>query len=176
MELNMLETILHWLQGIPKETVVMIVAALPIAELRGAIPVALAYGMSVQKAFILSVIGNALPVIPMLFLFQPVSNYLRKLKLFARFFDWVEKRTLKNSDSIQKYEMLGLILFVAIPLPMTGAYSGAIAATLLKMKFRYGLLGCILGILGAGLIVTALCAVGIIAIGGRSPRCHPWPL
>jgi uncharacterized membrane protein len=108
-------------------------------------------------------LGNAIPVIPMLFLFQPVSEKLRKLKMFARFFDWLEKRTLKNSTSIQKYEMLGLAIFVGIPLPMTGAYSGAIAATLLKMKFRYGLLGCILGILGAGLIVTALCAAGIMS-------------
>jgi uncharacterized membrane protein len=160
----MVEAIVHWMQGIPKEIVVMIVAALPIAELRGAIPVALAFGFSFQKAFLLSVIGNAIPVIPMLFLFEPVSNRLRKLKIFARFFDWVTRRTLKNSDSIQKYEMLGLAIFVAIPLPMTGAYSGAIAATLLKMKFRYALIGNILGILGAGLIVTALCAAGLIGL------------
>jgi uncharacterized membrane protein len=158
----MVEAIIQWMQGIPKEVVVIIVAALPIAELRGAIPVALAYGMSFQKAFWLSVLGNAIPVIPMLFLFQPVSERLRKLKIFARFFDWLEKRTLKNSDSIQKYEMLGLAIFVGIPLPMTGAYSGAIAATLLKMKFRYALIGNILGILAAGLIVIALCAAGIM--------------
>ena len=118
--------------------------------------------MTFQKAFVLAVIGNAIPVIPMLFLFQPVSKRLRKLKAFSRFFSWIEARTLKNSDSIQKYEMLGLVLFVAIPLPMTGAYSGAIAASLLKMKFRYALIGNILGILGAAFIVTALCAFGII--------------
>ena len=150
------------MHGIPKEIVVMIVAALPIAELRGAIPVALAFGMSFQKAFCLAVIGNAIPVIPMLFLFKPVSEKLRKMRILAKFFDWLERRTLKNSDSIQKYEMLGLAIFVAIPLPMTGAYSGAIAASLLKMKFRYGLIGNILGILGAGLIVTTLCALGMI--------------
>jgi uncharacterized membrane protein len=158
----MVETILLWMHGIPKEIVVMIVAALPIAELRGAIPVALAFGMSFQKAFCLAVIGNAIPVIPMLFLFKPVSEKLRKMRILAKFFDWLERRTLKNSDSIQKYEMLGLAIFVAIPLPMTGAYSGAIAASLLKMKFRYGLIGNILGILGAGLIVTTLCALGMI--------------
>jgi uncharacterized membrane protein len=158
----MVEAIMQWMQGIPKEIVVMIIAALPISELRGAIPVALAYGMSFQKAFFLSVIGNAIPVIPMLFLFKPISENLRKTRFFAKFFDWLNNRTLKNSDSIQKYEMLGLVIFVAIPLPMTGAYSGAIAASLLKMKFRYGLLGNILGILGAGLIVTTLCALGIM--------------
>ncbi|MFA6384156.1 MAG: small multi-drug export protein [Candidatus Omnitrophota bacterium] len=158
----MVETIVQWMQGIPKEIVVMFIAALPISELRGAIPVALAYGMSLQKAFVLSVVGNAIPVIPMLFLFKPISERLSKTKLFARFFDWLYKRTLKNSDSIQRYEMLGLVIFVAIPLPMTGAYSGAIAASLLKMKFRYGLIGNILGIIGAGIIVTTLCALGIM--------------
>jgi len=158
-----------WMHGIPKEVIVMAIAALPISELRGSIPVALAFGMSYQKAFILSVIGNALPVVPVLFLFQPVSAWLRKLKFLARFFDWFEKRTLKNSDVIQKFEMLGLIIFVAIPLPITGAYSGAVAATLLKMKFRYGLLGTLLGIIGAGLIVTTLCAIGIICWNTITP-------
>ena len=159
----MIETLLHWMHDLPKEAVVMIIAALPVSELRGAIPVALAYGMSFQKAFMLSVIGNAIPVIPMLFLFKPVSNRLSKLKVFTGFFDWLTKRTLNNADSIQKYELLGLIIFIAIPLPMTGAYSGTIAASLLKMKFRYGFIGSILGIIGAGIIVTSLCAIGIMS-------------
>lgn len=160
----MIEAVIHWLQGIPPETIVVIVAALPVAELRGAIPVALAYGMPFEKAYVLSVIGNALPVIPILFLFQPVSARLRRFKPFAGFFDWLSARTLKRSDTIQKYEMLGLVLFVAIPLPMTGAWTGAIAATLLRMKFRYSFIGAMLGILIAGLVVSALCTLGIIGL------------
>lgn len=158
----MVDAIVHWLQGIPPEAIVVIVAAIPVAELRGAIPVALAYGMPLQKAYVLSVIGNALPVIPILFLFQPVSARLRTFGPFERFFDWLSARTMRRSETIQKYEMLGLILFVAIPLPMTGAYTGAIAATLLKMKFRYGFIGAMLGILIAGLVVSTLCAIGMI--------------
>ncbi|MFA5099862.1 MAG: small multi-drug export protein [Candidatus Omnitrophota bacterium] len=155
----MVDAILQWLNGIPKDIVVMIIAALPVSELRGAIPVALAFGMSFQKAFCLAVVGNAIPVIPILFLFKPVSDKLGKTRFFAKFFNWLEKRTLKRADAIQKYEMLGLILFVAIPLPMTGAYTGAIAASLLKMKFRYAFIGTMLGILIAGLVVTTLCVL-----------------
>jgi len=159
----MLDTILHWLKDLPKEYVVMIVAALPISELRGSIPLALSFGMSISKAFWLSILGNAIPVIPVLFFLKPVSERLRRFKIFSRFFDWLFNRTLKKADTIQKYEALGLAIFVAIPLPMTGAWTGAIAASLLKMRFRYALIGVMAGILGAGLIVSALCMLGILS-------------
>jgi len=159
----MVEIILHWLKNTPKEYTVIILAALPITELRGAIPLALYFGMPFQKAFWLSVLGNALPVIPILFLLKPVSDKLSKFKIFARFFDWLFKRTLKKADTIQKYEALGLAIFVAIPLPMTGGWTGAIAASLLKMKFRYAFFSVLAGILAAGIIVSILCAVGIMS-------------
>lgn len=158
----MTDQIVLWLNGLPKDLVVLITAALPVSELRGAIPLALSFGMTMQKAFLLSVIGNFIPVIPVLFLLEPVSNRLAKLKVFARFFDWLFTRTRKKAETIQKYELLGLVIFVAIPLPMTGAWSGAIAASLLKIKFRYAVTGIILGILVAGLIVSSLCALGIM--------------
>lgn len=159
----MINNIIHWLEGVPREYVVMIMAALPVAELRGAIPLALSFGMSLQKAFWLSVLGNAIPVIPILFFLEPVSDYLRRFKPFARFFDWLFTRTRKKADTIQKYEALGLAIFVAIPLPMTGAWSGAIAASLLRMKFRYAFMGILAGILGAGIIVSILCTLGIMS-------------
>jgi len=157
----MINTLLHWLSGLPKEYVVVILGALPISELRGAIPLALSFGFSLPKAFWLAVLGNSIIVAPALFLFEPVSNYLRKLKIFARFFDWVFERTKRNSASIQKYEALGLAIFVAIPLPMTGAWSGVIAASLFKIRFRYAFGAIILGVICAGLIVSAFCALGI---------------
>ena len=136
----MLELILQWLKELPKEYIVMIVGALPISELRGAIPLGLSLGMPLVKVFWLSVLGNSLIVAPALFLFAPVTGFLRKFKIWAKFFDWVFQRTKKNSDSIQKYEALGLAIFVAIPLPMTGAWSGVIAASLFKIRFRYAFL------------------------------------
>jgi uncharacterized membrane protein len=157
----MLDFLLGWLSVLPKDYIVVIVGALPVSELRGAIPLALSFGMPLSKAFWLSVLGNWLIVIPALFFFEPVSNYLRKMKLFARFFDWVFERTKRNSDAIQKYEALGLAIFVAIPLPMTGAWSGVIAASLFKIRFRYALIAITAGIFCAGLIVSAFCALGI---------------
>jgi len=148
---------------VPKEYIVILVGALPISELRGAIPLALSFGMPMGKAFWLSVIGNSIPVMPALFLLEPVSSRLRRFKIWARFFEWVFERTKKKADTIQKYEALGLAIFVAIPLPMTGAYSGVIAASLFKIKFRYAFIAIIGGVFGAGLIVLSLCGLGIIS-------------
>ena len=159
----MLNLILDWLKGLPKDYVVMIVGALPISELRGAIPLALSWGMPMGKAFLLSVLGNISFIIPALFLFEPVSNRLRKFRIWARFFDWVFERTKKKGDVIQKYEALGLAIFVAIPLPMTGAWSGVIAASLFKIRFRYAFMAITAGVIGAGLIVTSLSALGIMS-------------
>ncbi len=159
----MINIIINWLKDLPKEYIVMLVSALPISELRGAIPLALSFGMPMSKAFWLSVIGNSIPVIPALFLLEPVSSRLRRFKIWARFFDWVFERTKKKADTIQKYEALGLAIFVAIPLPMTGAWSGVIAASLFKIKFRYAFIAIIAGVFGAGLIVLGLCGLGIIS-------------
>ena len=159
----MLNIILHWLQQLPHDYVVMIVGALPVSELRGAIPLGLSFGMSLTKAFWLSVLGNCIIVAPALFLFEPVTGFLRKFKIWSRFFDWVFERTKKNSDSIQKYEALGLAIFVAIPLPMTGAWSGVIAASLFKVRFRYAFFAIVAGVICAGLIVSALCTLGMLS-------------
>ena len=161
----MLNTILNWLKDLPKEYVVIIMGALPISELRGAIPLALYYGMSFGKAFWLSILGNTIFIAPALFLFEPISTRLRKFKIWSRFFDWVFERTKKNADAIQKYEALGLAIFVAIPLPMTGAWSGVVAAALFKIRFRYAFISIVTGVITAGLIVLTLCALGIMSWG-----------
>lgn len=148
------------LKGIPGEWATIILAILPISELRGSIPVALALGLSPARAFVLSIIGNIIPIIPVLLLLEPVSNRLRKFRLWRRFFDWIFERTRQKADLIQKYEALGLMLFVAVPLPMTGAWSGCIAASLFKIKFRYAFPAILLGVLGAGVIVMAVCLFG----------------
>lgn len=158
----MLNIILHWLKELPQEQIVMIVSALPVSELRGAIPLALSFGMPLAKAFWLSVLGNCMIVAPALFLFKPVTEFLRKFKIWSRFFDWIFERTKKNSNAIQRYEALGLAIFVAIPLPVSGAWSGVIAASLFKIRFRYAFLAIIAGVFCAGLIVSSLCNLGIL--------------
>lgn len=159
----MLNIIIHWLKDIPKEYIIMIVGAIPVSELRGAIPLALSFGIPMAKAFYLSVLGNIIPVAPLLILLEPVSNRLRKFKIWARFFDWLFERTKKKAKTIQKYEALGLAIFVAIPLPMTGAWTGAIAASLFKIRFGYAFIAIVLGVIAAGLIVSSLCTLGIIS-------------
>lgn len=159
----MIDFILRYLNQLPKDYIVMIVGALPVSELRGAIPLALSFGIPLTKAFWLAVAGNCLIVAPALFLFEPVTRILRKFKIWSRFFDWVFERTKKNSESIQKYEALGLAIFVAIPLPMTGVWSGVIAASLFKIRFRYAFIAIIAGVVCAGLIVSALCALGMLS-------------
>lgn len=158
----MLDLVLNWLKNIPKEYAVIILGALPISELRGAIPLGLSFGMPLFKAFWLAILGNTIFIAPALFLFEPVSQRLRKFKIWSRFFDWVFERTKKNSDSIQKYEALGLMIFVAIPLPMTGAWSGVIAASLFKIRFRYAFIAITAGVIVAGIIVASLCALGLM--------------
>lgn len=159
----MLNIIIATLKNIPKEYIVMIVAALPISELRGAIPLGLYYGMSLSKSFWLSVLGNLTFIAPALFLLEPISNKLRRFKIWSRFFDWLFERTKEKADVVQKYAALGLAIFVAIPLPMTGAWSGVIAASLFKIRFGYAFIAITAGVIVAGLIVLILCTLGIIS-------------
>jgi len=147
-----------------KEIIVMVIGAIPVLELRWAIPQALYWQMPIVKAFWLSVAGNIIIIAPVLLFLEPVSNKLRKFKLWSRFFDWFVERTRKKADVIQKYEALGLAIFVAIPLPGTGAWTGCLAASLFKIRFRYAFISIAAGVLGAGLIVSALCVLGKISI------------
>ncbi|MBI4335391.1 MAG: small multi-drug export protein [Candidatus Omnitrophica bacterium] len=148
------------MEGLPKELIIAAIAATPVSELRGSIPAALMMGFSPSKAFWLSILGNALPVIPVLFLLEPVSNALMRVKSWKRFFDWLFERTRNKGDLIQRYEALGLMLFVAVPLPMTGAWSGCIAASLFRIKFRYALPAILLGVIIAGIVVLSICLFG----------------
>jgi uncharacterized membrane protein len=156
----MLEPITGFLKGYPNEVILVVLAALPISELRGSIPFGLMMGMAPLKTFILSVLGNSAIIIPTLFLLEPVSSRLRRFRLWRRFFDWLFEKTREKSDLIEKYEALGLMLFVAVPLPMTGAWSGCIAASLFKIKFRYAFPAIFLGVVEAGLVVMAVCLFG----------------
>ncbi|MFH1665652.1 MAG: small multi-drug export protein [Candidatus Omnitrophota bacterium] len=156
----MLEYFTNMLVAFNKEVGVVVLAALPVSELRGAIPLALAMGFSAQKAYLLSVAGNMLPVLPLLFFLQPISDKLRHFPAFERFFNWLFERTKKKAALIEKFEALGLILFVAVPLPVTGAWTGCVAATLFKIRFRYAFLSILAGVVIAGIIVLTVSLAG----------------
>lgn len=145
------------------EIITFLVAALPVSELRGAIPLAiLKFGFIPAKALLISFLGNILPVLPLLIGLDTVSEYLsRKFYWFNRFFNWLFERTRrKHGDHFHYWGDLALFIFVAIPLPLTGAYSGAVAAFVFGMPKKHAFWSIVFGVLAAGLIVTAATVFG----------------
>jgi len=163
----MVEHLVSFFGNLPKEIIAVILAMFPIVELRGAIPWALAPlpgggGLLWYEAYIYSVLGNLIPIVPLLLGFEWFYNKLKKYPRFNRFFEWLFHRTRKRGKVIEKYETIGLALFVSIPLPVTGAWTGAIAAFLFGIRFRLAFPAIILGVLIAGLVVS-LISIGAIS-------------
>lgn len=160
----MREAVVQWLDacGLSPELVVFVIAMLPIVELRGAVPVGINICHLVwYKTFIIALLGNLAPVPFLLLFLDRVAKFLSRLKVFARFFDWLFTRTRKKSKVIEEYKFWGLVIFVAIPLPGTGAWTGTLAAFLLGMDFKRSLLAIALGVLFAGVLVMGLSLLGI---------------
>ena len=155
----MIEEALSW--NIPHELIVVIISALPIAELRVALPIAINwFHLPWPKAFYLAIIGNLLPVPILLLFLDPLAKVVSRVEVGRRLVNWVFKHTRRRGKAIERYEKIGLTLFVAIPLPVTGAWTGSIAAFLLGLRFRYAFLSILAGIIIAGAIVTSLCLLG----------------
>lgn len=143
------------LDFIKKEILILLMSMMPISEVRGAIPLGASLGVSPERSIILGILGNMFIVPILLIILNPLMNYLLKFKVFNRPLDWVKDRTLrKTRDKIRKYSSLGLFLFVAVPIPTTGAWTGCLAATLLKLDFKKSLLAIWGGVLASGLIVS----------------------
>jgi uncharacterized membrane protein len=106
-----------------------------------------------------------IPVVPLLLFLGPVSAALRRMSLFDRFFTWLFKRTRRRSRAFRRFGALGLALFVAIPLPITGAWTGSAAAFLLGVPFRTAFPFILLGVSVAGVVVTAA-VLGGVSLGG----------
>lgn len=160
----MIERLINFLSFLPKEIIVILIAMLPISELRGAIPVAITvFNFSITKSFFLALTGNFLFVIPLLLFLNNLHIYFMKLYWYNKFFTWWMNKIKARSKIVEEFKFLGLIIFVGIPLPMTGAWSGCVASYLLGIKFWHAVLGCFLGILIAGIIVT-LTTIGITEI------------
>ena len=140
---------------------VILIAASPIAELRAAIPLAiLTFDFPWYHALLLAIIGNLLPV-PFILLFMDTATHLLgKIAFLRRILDWLFERTRRRGKVIQKYKRIGLVLFVAIPLPVTGAWTGSLAAVLFSVSFKYAFLSILAGVIIAGIIVTCLTLLG----------------
>jgi len=141
---------------------VVVFSLLPISELRGGIPVGLSSGLPLSVVFPIAVLSNIL-VFPVFYLFLTfIHELLMKLNLYRRYFDFFLERTRRKiGPKVEKYGYLGLALFVAIPLPVTGAYTGTLGAWFFKMKKRKSFSAVILGVMIAGIIVSIVSVFGI---------------
>lgn len=158
--------IVELLDGIPSEIVTMIIAMTPIFELRGSIPMAITVlEMNPFMAYFWSVLGNILPMVIIVFFLETVANFLSERFIFwKKFFDWLFARTRKKvHKQIEKYGDWGLFFLVAIPLPITGGWTGALAAFLFGIKRTKAVLIISLGIMTAGVIVSLL-TLGVIKL------------
>ena len=151
--------ILSLFNNFPPELAIFIISMLPVSELRGAIPVAIGvYNLDPIQTYFISVIGNVIPVIFILKYLEPVSKCLMsKYEFFNKFFtNLFEHTRRKHNGKFEKWGALALITFVAIPLPVTGGWSGALAAFVFGIPLKKALPLIFLGIMIAGVIVTGL--------------------
>jgi len=141
-------------------------AMTPIGELRAAIPLGIGvYHLSPVWVFVVAVLGNLIPVILIYFLLGPLTNWLRRVNpMLDNFFAWLFKKTYhRHAANVDKYGSLALALFVAIPLPITGGWTGALIAYVFGIKWQYAMPSLILGVITAGVIVTILTNLGLWA-------------
>lgn len=130
------------------------VSMIPVVELRGA--VILGAGLSVPwyETFLICLVGNLLPIPFLILLGRKIIDWLKGIRFFSKITYWYENKLLKKMDQVTKYEVFGLCLFVAIPLPGTGAWSGALIAALLNMRLKRALPAISLGVLIADAVMT----------------------
>lgn len=142
----------------------VLVSMAPVIELRGGVPFGVALGLPVGGAFTAALLGNMLPV-PFIVLFVRRAFFWvrRRLPRLGRWVDRLEKKAWEKSDQVLRYQTWGLLIFVAIPLPGTGAWTGALIAALLDMRLKKAVPVIFLGVLIAGLIVTGL-TYGVVSI------------
>lgn len=159
---SVVESIVSALSGkLSKNFIVFIVSMIPLLELRGSILAAGFMNTSFVPTYIAAVIGNILPIPFILLFIEKIFSWMKKSKHLHSIPVWIEKKAMSKSAQIEKYGYWGLFLFVAIPLPGTGAWTGSLLAVLLGLKPRKSFLFILLGVMTAGLIMSLL-SFGII--------------
>ncbi|MCI7511874.1 MAG: small multi-drug export protein [Firmicutes bacterium] len=142
----------------------LVTAMMPILEIRGAIPVGVASGLDPWLAFAVGFVGNMLPIPILILLTRKIIEWLKKHNMLVKFTAWLENKGSKGAQKVQKYSFWGLFILVAIPLPGTGAWTGALVASLLDMRLKRALPAIAMGVAVAGLIVL-LVTYGVISAG-----------
>jgi len=146
---------------------ILFLSLIPVSEIRGSMIYAFAALDTPQQlalAYLISVIGNFLPVPFIILLFRPIVKWLKTTRVFGKFAHWLEDRASRKAQDLKKATAGALMVFVAIPFPTTGAWTGAMIASLLDMRFKYALPAVLLGIMIAGGIM-ALLLTGVLNLG-----------
>ena len=154
-----------FLETVGRELCVFFCSMIPIIELRGAIPMGALFGLPWWQSYLLSLLGNMLPVPFILLFIKAVLKWMTnsKIKFFNKLAGWLNRKVEKNRDKIAKYSFWGVCFFVAVPLPVTGAWTGSLVAAMIDMKFWKALLSCLFGVMIAGVVMT-LISYGAVAI------------
>lgn len=151
------QSIVNALDGkIAPELIAFIVSLLPVLELRGGLIAAKLMNIEFWKAFVICYVGNMLPIPFILLFIRKIFNFLKRFKKFEKLIDKLEARSLRKADKVKKYRLWGLFLFVAIPLPGTGAWTGALVADIFDIRIKHSLPVIAVGVCVAGIIISAL--------------------
>lgn len=152
-----------WAGTIPNELIVFIISMIPILELRGGLLASSILHIEMYKAIVVCIVGNVFPIPFILLFINKILKWMKTKKHLEKIAYWLESKSEKKSESIVKYEFWGLMLFVGIPLPGTGAWTGALIAALIRMDLKKAFLSILCGICMASFIMCLL-AYGIPAL------------
>lgn len=168
----MVEAIQAFFQdNFPPQLAVFFIAMIPLIECRGAIPFGmLVLNLPLWEVLPIAIAGNILPVPFILLLIRPVINWLKGTKLLHPLAHWIEAKAEKKKDKVLKYSKWGLFLFVAIPIPGTGAWTGALVAALLDMRVRSAFVTILFGMITAALIMTVGSSLVTAIMTGEMPQ------
>jgi len=153
---HLVKTIIELFSGANKELIVFIISILPILELRGGLLAASLLKVNFLSGYIISIIGNILPIPLVLLFLEKIFNFLKKNKYLEKIITKFENKVLSKKGQIDKYGYLGLLLFVGIPLPGTGAWTGSALAVLLHLDRKKSFFYIILGVILASIIMSIL--------------------
>ena len=151
----------EWLIGalggkVPEELIIFIISLFPVLELRGGLIAAKLLGVKFIPAFIICFIGNMLPIPFILLFIRKIFQWLKKIKGVNKLIEKLEVRTMRKSKTIEKYREWGLLIFVGIPLPGTGGWTGALLAALMDLRMKKAFPIIALGVFIAGIIMSIL--------------------
>ena len=149
-----MDQVYQWFAFAGQEAALFIVSMIPVVELRGAVIMGAAMGLPWYKVFIISVIGNLLPIPFVILFIKRILYMLRRIPAFTGFIKWYEGRLVKHSEKIGALSFWALAIFVGIPLPGTGAWTGAGIAAFLNMRLRKAFPAIVIGVLIAGVAMT----------------------